>query len=85
MGRRLLTTLLAAVLAASAAPAAPAAGLMRLELHLSPTARTEPQVLLMTLGGPIYCMQLEALARNVAASLAAAARAGRWTGATRRT
>ncbi len=43
---------------------------MRLELHLAPDARTRPQLLLMTLGGPIYCRQLIALARNVGASLA---------------
>jgi pimeloyl-ACP methyl ester carboxylesterase len=42
---------------------------VRLELHLRPDARTKPQLVLMTVGGPIYCMQLKALARNVGASL----------------
>lgn len=42
---------------------------MRVELHLQPDARTRPQLVLLTVGGPIYCMQLEALARNVHASL----------------
>ena len=44
--------------------------IMRVELHLAPDARSRPQLLLMTLGGPIYCMQLLNLARNVHASLA---------------
>src|SRR5439155_11817800 len=43
---------------------------MRVELHLTPGARTRPHLLLLTLGGPIYCRQLLALARNVDASLA---------------
>ena len=42
---------------------------MRLELHLRPDAHAKPQVVLMTVGGSMYCVQLEALARNVGASL----------------
>jgi pimeloyl-ACP methyl ester carboxylesterase len=41
---------------------------MRLELHLQPDAYAKPQLVLMTLGGSPYCMQLELLARNVGAS-----------------
>ena len=44
--------------------------LMRVELHLAPGARTTPHMLLLTLGGPIYCQQLANLARNEHASLA---------------
>lgn len=43
---------------------------MRLEVHLVAGARTTPHPLLLTVGGPIYCMQLKTLARNVHASLA---------------
>jgi hypothetical protein len=42
---------------------------MRLELHLRPDARTKPQLVLMTVGGSMYCVQLQSLARNVGASL----------------
>jgi pimeloyl-ACP methyl ester carboxylesterase len=41
---------------------------VRVELHLVPDARTNPHVVLMTLGGPIYCLQLAALARALDAS-----------------
>jgi pimeloyl-ACP methyl ester carboxylesterase len=44
------------------------APLVRVELHLVPDARTNPHVVLMTLGGPIYCLQLAALARALDAS-----------------
>lgn len=43
---------------------------MRLELHLAADARTTPHPLLLTVGGPVYCMQLTNLARNLHASLA---------------
>ena len=43
---------------------------MRIELHLQPDARTRPQLLLFTVGGPIYCEQLLSLARHLHASLA---------------
>jgi pimeloyl-ACP methyl ester carboxylesterase len=43
---------------------------MRLEVHLAPGARTTPHLLLLTVGGPIYCMQLVRLAQNVHATLA---------------
>jgi pimeloyl-ACP methyl ester carboxylesterase len=64
--------LLAAVVAALlyGAPAG-ARTTMRLELHLVPGARdAAPHMLLLTLGGPIYCAQLRTLAANVDASLA---------------
>ena len=44
--------------------------LMRVELHLAPGAHASPHMLLLTLGGPIYCQQLENLAHNENASLA---------------
>jgi len=44
--------------------------LMRVELHLRPDAKARPQPLLLTVGGPVYCMQLQTLARYVRASLA---------------
>jgi pimeloyl-ACP methyl ester carboxylesterase len=43
---------------------------MRVTLELAPNARTSPHPLLLTLGGPVYCMQLEHLASNIGASLA---------------
>ncbi|MER3409737.1 MAG: hypothetical protein C4306_06500 [Thermoleophilia bacterium] len=46
--------------------------IMRVELHLAPDARTRPHVVLMTLGGPIYCVQLRTLARRLRASLVCA-------------
>jgi pimeloyl-ACP methyl ester carboxylesterase len=53
----------------SALSSAGNAPLMRLELHLQPDARSSPQLVLMTVGGSVYCMQLEALAHHVHASL----------------
>jgi pimeloyl-ACP methyl ester carboxylesterase len=61
-----VTTVLANGDAAAATPT------YRLELHLAPSAHSEPTMLLMTVGGPVYCMQLKALARKVGASLACA-------------
>lgn len=43
---------------------------MRVELHLQPDSHTRARPLLLTVGGPAYCMQLETLARNIGASLA---------------
>jgi pimeloyl-ACP methyl ester carboxylesterase len=54
------------------AAASPRAGLIRVEQHLVPDARVRPHPLLMTLGGPVYCMQLENLARHLGASLVCA-------------
>lgn len=48
---------------------APAA---RFSLQLVAGATTSPHPLLLTLGGPIYCVQLQALARRLNASLACA-------------
>jgi pimeloyl-ACP methyl ester carboxylesterase len=56
--------------AAGRAHAAPTDALVRVELHLAAGATASPHPLLLTLGGPVYCMQLERLARNVGASLA---------------
>jgi pimeloyl-ACP methyl ester carboxylesterase len=42
----------------------------RLEVHLSPDARLRPRPLLFTVGGPVYCMQLQQLASHIDASLA---------------
>ena len=60
--------LVATLLAVSAGSAAPP--VYRLELHLAPDAKTHPRPLLFTVGGPVYCMQLENLARHIGASLA---------------
>ena len=43
--------------------------LVRVHLTLAPGARVSPHPLLLTVGGPIYCMQLRHLARYLDASL----------------
>ena len=43
--------------------------LVRVQLFPAPGARRSPHLLLLTVGGPIYCMQLRTLARRLAASL----------------
>jgi hypothetical protein len=43
--------------------------LVRMHLTVAPGARVSPHPLLLTVGGPIYCMQLRHLARYLAASL----------------
>lgn len=43
--------------------------LVRKQLYLAPGARVSPHPLLLTVGGPIYCMQLRHLARYLHASL----------------
>jgi pimeloyl-ACP methyl ester carboxylesterase len=43
--------------------------ILREELHLVPGARQSPHVVLMTLGGPNYCVQLQNLAKHIDASL----------------
>lgn len=43
--------------------------LVRKRLFLAPRARVSPHPLLLTVGGPIYCMQLRHLARYLHASL----------------
>ena len=68
MRRAFVLLLLAALLLA--APSAQASPVLRLELHLAPGARTSPHLLLLTVGGPVYCMQLQTLARRANASLA---------------
>jgi len=42
--------------------------ILREEVHLLPDAKRRPHLLLMTLGGPNYCVQLQNLARNVDAN-----------------
>jgi hypothetical protein len=61
--RLLVLAVLALVLAPVAAPAR--APLVRVEVHLVPDARQRPHILLMTLGGPTYCVQLVNLARRI--------------------
>jgi hypothetical protein len=46
-----------------------ASSLVRSRLIVAPGARVAPHLLLMTVGGPIYCMQLRTLARRLDASL----------------
>lgn len=55
-----------------ALPATTSTPLLRVEEHLVPNAKSSPHLLLMTLGGPVYCGQLRTLARNVGASLVCA-------------
>jgi hypothetical protein len=43
--------------------------LVRQHLTVAPGARVSPHLLLLTVGGPIYCMQLRTLARRLDASL----------------
>jgi pimeloyl-ACP methyl ester carboxylesterase len=64
------TTAAASARAPGAAPLVPPsqARLVRAELHLAPGARTAPHIVLMTLGGPVYCLQLALLARALDAS-----------------
>jgi hypothetical protein len=54
---------------ASARHAGSGSPLVRVQLTLAPGTRVSPHPLLMTVGGPIYCMQLRALARRLDASL----------------
>ena len=48
---------------------APPSALVRVHLTVAPGARVSPHLLLLTVGGPIYCMQLRNLARYLQASL----------------
>jgi len=69
MKRILLLGGLLAAAAAVVVGAAPATTpIFREEVHLVPDARARPHLLLMTLGGPNYCVQLANLARNVDAN-----------------
>ena len=52
-----------------AIPAQSSTPLLRVERHLVAGAKSSPHLLLMTLGGPVYCAQLRTLARNIDASL----------------
>jgi hypothetical protein len=53
----------------SARRASAGSSLVRTKLTLVPGARVSPHPLLLTVGGPIYCMQLRHLARYLDASL----------------
>lgn len=67
-----VTCLAAGLVAAASGGArtgAQAVPILREEVHLVPDARTKPHILLMTLGGPTYCVQLRNLARRIDASL----------------
>jgi pimeloyl-ACP methyl ester carboxylesterase len=66
----LVIAAVAACRASAAGPLVPPseAGLVRAQVYLVPDARARPHVLLMTLGGPIYCVQLANLARALDAS-----------------
>jgi hypothetical protein len=76
--RRTLIGLVVTFLAAGLLPAgsgsrvgasAQTAPILRQEIHLVPDARRRPHILLMTLGGPTYCVQLQNLAKRIDASL----------------
>src|SRR4051794_33203470 len=66
----LLASLIALLVIGAPSPATSATPMLRLELHLAQGAKTKPGLLLLTVGGPVYCMQLTTLARNIGASLA---------------
>ena len=55
--------------ATSARSAGSGSPLVRMRLSVAPGARVSPRVLLLTVGGPIYCMQLRKLAHRLDASL----------------
>jgi hypothetical protein len=50
-------------------PARSGQQLVRVQLTVAPGARSSPHLLLLTVGGPIYCMQLRNLAHRLDASL----------------
>lgn len=54
---------------ASAHRAGSRSPLVREQLTVAPGARVSPHLLLLTVGGPIYCMQLRSLAQRLDASL----------------
>lgn len=57
------------VSAVDAGRAGAGSSLVRERLYVAPGARVAPHLLLLTVGGPIYCMQLRNLARSLDASL----------------
>jgi hypothetical protein len=63
------TVLLLGFGAAAAHRAKSESSLVRVQLSVAPGARVSPHLLLLTVGGPIYCMQLRFLARHLDASL----------------
>jgi hypothetical protein len=58
-----------ALSAVDARRAGAGSSLVRVRLIVAPGARVSPHLLLLTVGGPIYCMQLQTLARRLEASL----------------
>jgi pimeloyl-ACP methyl ester carboxylesterase len=68
--RTVLVTVAAALLAVPAAESATHDRIVtaRVETHLVPGAYSRPHLLLMTLGGPIYCGQIKKLAAQLNAS-----------------
>ena len=68
--RTVLVTAAAAALAVPAAESATHGRIVtaRVETHLVPGAYSRPHLLLMTLGGPIYCGQIKKLAAQLSAS-----------------
>jgi hypothetical protein len=63
------TLLFVGTYAAGAGRAGSGSPLVRKHLTVAPGARVSPHLLLLTVGGPIYCMQLRTLARRLDASL----------------
>lgn len=61
--------LMVGVFGSAASRANAGASLVRKQLLVAPGARVSPHPLLLTVGGPIYCMQLRHLARYLDASL----------------
>jgi hypothetical protein len=61
--------LAAGVFGVDAHRAGAGSSLVRTRLTVAPGARVSPHLLLLTVGGPIYCMQLRTLARRLDASL----------------
>jgi hypothetical protein len=66
LGVALLTVGVAGTAARRASAGSP---LVRMHLTVTPGARVSPHPLLLTVGGPIYCMQLRHLAQYLGASL----------------
>ena len=73
-----VSAFVAIILVASGVSSSPVLGsvgltpLMRVQVRLASDAKARPHPLLLTLGGPVYCMQLENLARHLGGSLVCA-------------
>jgi len=64
-----VAVLAVAMFSLTARPAGAGSSLVRMKLTVAARAQVSPHVLLLTVGGPIYCMQLRHLARSLHASL----------------